>query len=268
MVLPALVQCFHDALRRFGTIELSGLQVTAYGLDLGARSPADHLVSGLNWFNLTPEGRADAFIAFDQELLGGHTEAELVASLRRRNTGSFEFGPVAAGPEQHAIQTSIDERIHSFFSRALGPWFAGYAAGVDSERRGVGSRNRHRQSARHRAGRPQLRSSSDEGSMTARSPVRTTRPIRYSLLWYSLAVSTKLTPMVERASDLRTGGSQRLRGIAWLNPKSKSPSEKFAVRYTLAHHLGQNQEPSFDGLNRHGKLRYSWGGRFGSIQDC
>ena len=29
--------------------------------------------------------------------------------------------------------------------------------------------------------------------MTARSPVRTTRPIRYSLLWYSLAVSTKLT---------------------------------------------------------------------------
>ena len=80
------------------------------------------------------------------------------------------------------------------------------------------------------------------GSVTARSPVRTTRPIRYSLLWYSLAVSTKLTPMVERASDLRTGGSQRLRGIAWLNPKSKSPSEKFAVRYTLAHHTGQNQE--------------------------
>jgi hypothetical protein len=94
--------------------------------------------------------------------------------------------------------------------------------------------------------------------MTARSPVRTTRPIRYSLLWYSLAVSTKLTPMVERASDLRTGGSQRLRGIAWLNPKSKSPSEKFAVRYTLAHHLGQNQEPSFDGHNSNGKLRYSW----------
>ena len=24
------------------------------------------------------------------------------------------------------------------------------------------------------------------------------------------------------------------------------------------HLTGQNQEPSFDGLNRHGKLRYSW----------
>ena len=114
MVLPALVQCFDDALRRFGDVELSGLQVTAYGLDPSTRSPARNLVSALNWFNLTPEGRADALIAFDQELLGGHTEAELVASLRRRNTGSFEFGPVAAVPEQQAIQTSLDERIHSF----------------------------------------------------------------------------------------------------------------------------------------------------------
>ncbi len=114
MVLPALVQYFDDALRRFGDVELSGLQETAYGLDPAARFPADRLVSGLNWFNLTPEERADALIAFDQELLGAHTEAELVASLRRRNTGSFEFGPVAAVPEQHAIQTSVNERIHSF----------------------------------------------------------------------------------------------------------------------------------------------------------
>ena len=114
MVLPALVQCFDDALRRFGDVELSALQVTAYGLDPSTRSPADGLVSGLNWFNLTPEGRADALIAFDQEFLGGHTEAALVASLQQKNTGSFEFGPVAAVPEQHAIQTSIDERIHSF----------------------------------------------------------------------------------------------------------------------------------------------------------
>ena len=37
-------------------------------------------------------------ITFNHELLGGHTEAELVASLQRRNTGSFEFGPVMAAP--------------------------------------------------------------------------------------------------------------------------------------------------------------------------
>ena len=84
MALPALVQCFDDALRRFGDVELSGLQVTAYGLDPSTRSPADHLVSGLNWFNLALKGRAKALIAFDQELLGGRTEAELVAGLRRQ----------------------------------------------------------------------------------------------------------------------------------------------------------------------------------------
>ena len=38
---------------------------------------------------------------------------------------------------------------------------------------------------------------------------------------------------VRRANRINgpgTGGSHRLRGIAWLNPKSKPPSEKFAMR--------------------------------------
>ena len=104
MVLPALVQCFDDALRRFGDVELSGLQVTAYGLDPSTRSPADDLISALNWFNTTLQGRAEALIAVDQELLGGDTEAELVDRLQRKNTGSFEFGPVVAVPEQHSVK--------------------------------------------------------------------------------------------------------------------------------------------------------------------
>ena len=108
MVLPALVQCFDDALRRFGDIELSGIQVTAYDLDPNARSPAGDLVSALNWFNITLMGKADALIAFNQELLGGQTEAELVAGLQWRNTGLFKFGPVVAVPEQHSIKASFE----------------------------------------------------------------------------------------------------------------------------------------------------------------
>ena len=104
MVLPALVQCFDDAVRRFGDVELSGLQVTARSLDPSARCRAGDLISGLNWFNTTLKARADALIAFDHELLGGHTKAELVASLQRGNTGPFKFGPVVAVPEQHAIK--------------------------------------------------------------------------------------------------------------------------------------------------------------------
>ena len=107
VVLPALIQCFDDALRRFGVVELSGLQVTANSLDPWTES-YPRVTSGLNWFNTTLKGQADALIAFDQELLGGQTEEALVASLRRKNTGSFEFGPVVAVPERHSVRAWVD----------------------------------------------------------------------------------------------------------------------------------------------------------------
>ena len=113
VVLPALIQCFDDALRRFGDVELSALQVTANFLDPWTQSYAGDLISGLNWFNTTLKGQADALIAFDQELLGGQTEEALVASLPRKNTGSFEFGPVVAVPEQHSIKVGIESPIRS-----------------------------------------------------------------------------------------------------------------------------------------------------------
>jgi hypothetical protein len=107
MVLPALVQCFDDALRRFGAVELSGLQLTASHLEPSTRSCLDDLISGLNWFNTTQKARADAVIAFDQELLGGQTEAELLASIER-DKRSFEFGPVVAVPEQDSVKNPFE----------------------------------------------------------------------------------------------------------------------------------------------------------------
>lgn len=122
LALPALVQCFDDALRRFGAVELAELQVTASHLELSTRSCLGDLVAVLNWFNTTQKARADAIIAISHELLGGHTEAELVASLQRRNTGSFEFGPVVAVPEQHSIKVPVEM-----------PW-----SGVSPARSGLG----------------------------------------------------------------------------------------------------------------------------------
>ena len=113
IVLPPLIQCFDDALRRFGVIELSGLQVTASSLEPSTRSCFGDLVSGLNWFNTTPKERTDALIAVDNELLGGHTKAELFARLQRRNNGSFEFGPVVAVPEQYSIKAGAEYPILS-----------------------------------------------------------------------------------------------------------------------------------------------------------
>ena len=127
--LPALIQCFDDALGRFGVVALSGLQVTARHLEPGTRSCDGYLVSGLNWFNLARKASAKALIAFDRELLGGYAEAELVASLQRRNTGSFAFGPVVSVPAQHAIKTPLSSVPSDLgVSVTLPEWTASAAA--------------------------------------------------------------------------------------------------------------------------------------------
>lgn len=112
VVLPALTQCFDDALRRFGDIELSAIQVTANFLAPTPQSCAD-LIGTLNWFNTAHKLKADAVIAFDQELLGGRGESELVASIRRTNTGSFKFGQVVAVTEEHSVRAGLENPIHA-----------------------------------------------------------------------------------------------------------------------------------------------------------
>lgn len=138
VVLMPLIQCFEDALRRFGVVEVSAFQVTANYLEPWTQSNAGDLVSGLNWFNTTLKGRTDALITFDQEFLGGQTEADLVSSLGRRNTGSFEIGPVVAVPEQHSVKAGVEVPIRSItsgrsglgLSVSLPEWTANTAAWV------------------------------------------------------------------------------------------------------------------------------------------
>ena len=123
IVLPALMQCFDDALRRFGDVELSGLQVTACqtsDVEPSTRSNIRDLVAGLNWFNTTLRARADALVAFDNELLGGHTEAELVAGVQWRNNGSFEFGPAATVPERHRAKAPVEAPRRSISTTSSG----------------------------------------------------------------------------------------------------------------------------------------------------
>ena len=123
IVLPALVQCFDDALRRFGNVELSGIQVTACqtsDVELSTRSNISDLVSGLNWFNTTMRARADALVAFDNEFLGGHTESELAAGVQWRNNGSFEFGTMAAVSEQHRAKVPVEAPRRSISTASSG----------------------------------------------------------------------------------------------------------------------------------------------------
>jgi hypothetical protein len=137
LALPALIQCFDDALRRFGVVELSGLQVTASYLQAAKESSAWDLFSGLNWFNTAQGARAEALIAFDNGLLQGRSESEFVASLPRMNGGLFEFGPLVPVLLQHSIEVPMEAPIDVVLSPAqwgvsvgLPEWSASGAAWV------------------------------------------------------------------------------------------------------------------------------------------
>ncbi len=119
VALPVLSQCFEDALRRFGDITLSGLQVTMYNREPLTRASTRHL-SGHNWFNLTPQARTEAYIALDHTLIGNHITA---LAARLPTTGSFAFGPVVTVPDRHRLQVSAD----TFFFQGLEPARLGLA---------------------------------------------------------------------------------------------------------------------------------------------
>ncbi len=106
--LAALVQCFSDALGRFGAVELSGLQVTASELETGTRSCRWYLVSALNWFNTDSKAGAEAIVAFDQDLLGCHDVSELVATLQHKDTYPFEFRTAVAVSERNAVNVPAE----------------------------------------------------------------------------------------------------------------------------------------------------------------
>ena len=81
--------------------------MTASYVEPRTQSCLGYLVGVLNWFNTTQKARAKAIIAFDNELLGGHTEAELLTRLER-DRRSFEFGPLVPVPEQHSVKGPVE----------------------------------------------------------------------------------------------------------------------------------------------------------------
>lgn len=135
LTLPALIQCFDDTLRRFGQVEMSGLQVTASSLQAGTASFVWDLFSGLNWFTTAPGPRVEARIAFDDGLLQRRSVSEFVASLQSMNSDPFEFGPLVPVPPQHSIAIPAEAPIDIGLSPAqwgisavLPEWTASSAA--------------------------------------------------------------------------------------------------------------------------------------------
>ena len=100
-ILPPLLQCFGDALARFGTLELTAVQVT-----VGALKPYTQLgFRDLNWFNLRrPDLRACSLVACSQELLGGGSMADLAGGGElSRLRGGFLYGAAIKTPDGSCV---------------------------------------------------------------------------------------------------------------------------------------------------------------------
>jgi hypothetical protein len=65
-LLPPLTQCLDDVLRRFGTLDLSAIQITASLLSPPIRSGLGDLSSGRNWFSLLPGRETNCVVTLDQ----------------------------------------------------------------------------------------------------------------------------------------------------------------------------------------------------------
>ena len=111
-VLPALIQCVDDSLRRFGAVEVSGYQVTTSGMETLTVDRLGYLGSVLNWFNLDSKARTDAIVAFDQALLKDDDLHKLVAALQRWDYGSFEFRSVVDVPEECMVEVTTSAFLH------------------------------------------------------------------------------------------------------------------------------------------------------------
>ncbi len=101
--LPALGQCFEDALHRCVQFTWTCLQISvrSAGSDI---SPLPYIRGIHQWFEIAPAGsRTQAYIAFDRTFLGDYDTTTLVNHLDQEYTFPFVFGPVVTVPELHRI---------------------------------------------------------------------------------------------------------------------------------------------------------------------
>ena len=105
--LPPLVQCFDDALRRIGAVDVPGVQLTCYETNgqLGV-GQGGHLATA-GWFNAAEEIEVEALITFDQGFLGGRSPDDLAVRLQRMQTRAVTFGESTSAPEQYRVRSPV-----------------------------------------------------------------------------------------------------------------------------------------------------------------
>ncbi|MCY3921800.1 MAG: hypothetical protein OXG27_05320 [Chloroflexi bacterium] len=105
VAIPPLVQCLDDALRRFGDIDASALQVSATNMTPERRSQLSPLAGVLNWFNVlaAPVG-VGAVVTIAADGWDERAAAPVFSFIQQIHSGPFEIGPLVAGPDGQAAQ--------------------------------------------------------------------------------------------------------------------------------------------------------------------
>lgn len=102
--LPAVVQCLHDSLDRFGRVDLSAVLITATSLPGGApdRRAAFDLIGATNWFNDANDSPTQALVVFGDRSLPVD-RPDVFAPIRWLASQPFAFGALTAVPNAHQI---------------------------------------------------------------------------------------------------------------------------------------------------------------------
>jgi hypothetical protein len=95
-VLPALLQCFDDSLRRFGALEMDAVQLTGRFLQPGAGKALGAMLTASNWFNATFGATVDGLLFLSSELADEARATLMPSTFQRLNTGSFALRSLEA----------------------------------------------------------------------------------------------------------------------------------------------------------------------------
>ncbi|MCY3587806.1 MAG: hypothetical protein OXH40_03845 [Chloroflexi bacterium] len=106
VAIPPLVQRLDDALRPFGDVDVTGLQVSAAYLTPERRSQLSPLAGVLNWFNvLAVPTRVGAVATLAADGWDERAAAPVFSFIQQIHSGPFEIGPPVAVPDGQAAQS-------------------------------------------------------------------------------------------------------------------------------------------------------------------
>ena len=105
VAIPPLIQCTDDAIRWFGDVELSALQVTGVHLSRTMRPHKFDSPSVDYWFHGQPN--IPAVVTFAADHWDDRAGSAVADEIRRWNTRSFEFGSLVPVPEEYVPRPEL-----------------------------------------------------------------------------------------------------------------------------------------------------------------